>query len=220
MCGRYSQTADLEVLRERFGFTASDVEELKPRYNIAPSQAAPVLVEDGGRRLKLFRWGLIPAWTKDASVGQKLINARAETLAVKPGFRESFRVRRCLVLADGFYEWRVRAGGVKQPVRIALKTRAPFAMAGLWDEWAAPDGGPARTFAIVTTAASSALRDIHERMPAVLGPVESARWLDPKAPAESLSALLRPKAGFEFYPVSPLVNSPRNDSPACLEPAA
>ncbi|MFI5363132.1 MAG: SOS response-associated peptidase [Elusimicrobiota bacterium] len=219
MCGRYSQTASLKELRERFGFAASEVTELKPRYNIAPTQDAPVLVDDGGLALKMFRWGLIPSWSKDAAIGHKPINARAETVAEKPSFRKPLRSRRCLVLADGFYEWRVLPGGGKQPLRAALKSREPFTLAGLWDEWKSPDGKSVRTFTIVTAEAEPSFREIHTRMPVLLDPKDRAPWLDAKTPVEELLPLLHARPGLETYAVSTLVNSPRNDVPACLEPA-
>src|SRR5579859_6385875 len=151
MCGRYTQTASIKTLRERFGLKAAEQLELVPRYNIAPTQEAAVIVEDGGRALRMFRWGLIPSWAKDAAIGHKMINARAETAAEKPSFRKPFRSRRCLVVADGFYEWRAAAGG-KVPTRVVLPSREPFAMAGLWDSWKSPEGKEVRTFTILTTA--------------------------------------------------------------------
>lgn len=219
MCGRYTQTADLATLRRRFGFSSAPA-EFKPRYNLAPSQDAPVVIEDGGRRLELFRWGLIPSWAKEAAIGHKMINARAETLMEKPSFKKPFQSRRCLVLADGFYEWRRTDAKTKVPMRIALRSRQPFAMAGLWETWKDPEGRDIRSFAIITTAANEALKAIHERIPVILRPESEGGWLDPGARTERLNELLLPFSGgeLEAYEVSPLVNSPKNDSPACAEP--
>lgn len=219
MCGRYTQTASLKELRERFSISASEIEELAPRYNIAPTQDAPVVVlEEGGRALKAFRWGLIPFWAKDPAIGHKLINARAETAAEKPSFRKPFAARRCLVLADGFYEWR-RTGPAKTPLRAALPSRAPFALAGLWDLWKSPEGELVRTFTILTTSPNETMRPLHDRMPVILAKEAEGAWLDPKTPPRDLAGLLAPWSGpLEVYEVSALVNSPRNEAPACAEP--
>lgn len=219
MCGRYTQTASVKELRERFQITASDILELKPRYNIAPTQDAPVVIEDGGRALKQFRWGLIPSWAKDPAIAHKLINARAETIAEKPSFRKPFQSRRCLVVADGFYEWRRLAAGAKEPLRAVLPSREPFAMAGLWDLWKSPEGKEVRTFTIITTAPNEIMRPIHDRMPVILPRDAEGTWLDPTTPPKILTNLLMPWAGpLETYAVSPIVNSPRNESAACAEP--
>ncbi len=222
MCGRYTQTASLEKLQERFGFRPPGF-ELKPRHNIAPSQDAPVIVLDrDGRRLELFHWGLIPSWAQDPSMGRRLINARAETLMEKPSFRRSFDERRCLVAADGFYEWAPRPGGAgKTPMRITLQSRAPFAMAGLWDAWKDPAGGEIRSFAIVTTRAEGLMRRIHDRMPVILDAQAERRWLNPKSEPDELRELLIPWAGeaLDAYEVTRLVNSPGNDTAACVKAA-
>ena len=218
MCGRYTQTASVKELRERFQITASDILELKPRYNIAPTQDAPIVIEDGGRALKQFRWGLIPSWAKDPAISHKLINARAETVAEKPSFRKSFQARRCLVVADSFYEW-VRSAGAKTPLRAVLPSHEPFAMAGLWDSWKSPEGKEVRTFTIITTTPNDVMRPIHDRMPVILPRAAEGAWLDPKTPTPDLTKLLLPWAGpLEVYKVSPTVNSPRNESAACSEP--
>jgi putative SOS response-associated peptidase YedK len=216
MCGRYTQTADIATLQRRFGFADSLI-ALKPRYNIAPSQDAPVVVaEKGARALRLYRWGLVPSWAKDPAIGHKMINARAETAAVKPSFKRPLERSRCLVAADGFYEWRKEAGIVKTPMRIVLKSREPFAMAGLWDAWKSPEGKTVETFAILTTEANALMRPIHDRMPVILRKEDEALWLDPAARAQDVAALLAPIAdnALEAYEVSRLVNSPANDTPA------
>ncbi len=225
MCGRYSQTKGLDRLRERFGFR-SDLTSLPPRYNLAPGQEAPVIVSAAGKELRLLRWGLVPPWAP-ASGGEEaavsgLINARAETLALKPSFRAAFERRRCLVPADGFYEWRPASGGSrrKTPLRVVLKNGETFAMAGLWEAWRRPDGSEIHTFTIITTEANHLLRPVHDRMPVILQPGDEDLWLDPDVrEAARLEPLLVPyPAGeMEWYPVSPVVNDPRHVLPECIQ---
>jgi putative SOS response-associated peptidase YedK len=222
MCGRYSQTASLKDLQARFGFAAADVAELAPRYNIAPTQDAPVVMQEDARALRLLRWGLIPSWTRGSSIGSPLINARSETAAQNTSFRAAFRRQRCLVLADGFYEWPKAAGAGKIPTRIVLKSRAPFAMAGLWDVWKDPDSGNAwRTFAIVTAPSDGAMKAVHDRMPVILqNATDELIWLDPHAPPDVLAKIMAaPAPALETYAVSSAVNSSRNESPDCIKPA-
>ena len=221
MCGRFSQDLTLELLETRFELAGSETAELKVRYNLAPAQdAAVVLQEEGHRALRLLRWGLIPSWAKDPAIAHQLINARSETAREKPSFRDSFKKRRCLVPADGYYEWR-RAGKERKPLRIVRPDRAPLSMAGLWDTWKAPDGKNVRTFTILTTGANEATRALHDRMPALLEPDAERRWLDPAAPAEELEALLKPYPGpLTLYPVSPAMNSPKHEGPDCVVPVA
>ena len=221
MCGRYTETASLKDLKARFGFAEPGF-DLKPRYNIAPTQEAPVVIAADGRQLRLFRWGLIPSWAKDAAIGNKMINARAETVAEKPSFKRPLQRSRCLVLADGFYEWRKEAGGAgKTPMRIVLKSREPFAMAGLWDTWKAPDGKNVESFTVITTAANGVMRPIHERMPVILKKEDEDLWLDVKAGTEAVTKLLAPcpDEDIEAYEVSRLVNSPANDTKGCVDAA-
>lgn len=217
MCGRYTQTASLAELQSRFGFRPAQL-ELKPRYNIAPTQDAPVVIEEDGRRLELLRWGLIPSWAKDRSIGHRMINARAETLAEKPAFKGLFKDRRCLVLADSFYEWRHPSGShQKVPVRVVLESGEPFALAGLWDVWKDKDGRLVRSFTIITTDANAAVQPLHDRMPVILRREDEGRWLNPKADAQALTSMLQPWAGgLKLYEVSREVNSPKNDSPECI----
>jgi putative SOS response-associated peptidase YedK len=219
MCGRYTyfprEFSDL-----RLTWDVDEVFGLKPQYNIAPTQQAPVIIRaDGKRALELFRWGLIPWWAKDPAIGNSMINARAETLAEKPAFKDLLEMRRCLVLADGFYEWRKEGNG-KIPMRFILKSGEPFTFAGLWDSWKQPDGTSLRTYTIVTTESNDVLRPIHDRMPAMLSNNDALKWLAVGNDLAHALALLKPYLPqmMEGYEVSLLVNNPRNDSPACIQP--
>ncbi len=221
MCGRYTLRTPVEKLAEEFGFDASSV-EVPPNYNVAPTQeVAAVLSEGGERRLELLRWGLIPSWADDPGIGSRMINARAETAPEKPSFRRAFRERRCLIPADGFYEWK-RTDGAKQPYYIRMREGRPFAFAGLWEAWN-DDGGPEiRSCAILTTAPNALAGEIHDRIPVIHPTGSYDAWLDPEAEKEELVALLAPypEAEMEAYPVSRFVNSPSNNDPRCIEPAA
>ncbi len=225
MCGRYSLGAPLIDLVDIFDVPLPEFEH-PPRFNIAPTQDAPVVAVGGrGRRMGLLRWGLVPSWAKEPGLGSRLINARSETVAEKPAFKGAFQRRRCLVPADGYFEWRKGApdtpgSGAKTPFWIHREERLPMAFAGLWEKWEPRQGPPLHTFAILTTEATAAFQDIHPRMPVILPQGEWARWLDPGAVAEELLPMLRPYPGDDLraYPVSTLVNSPRNDLPACVEP--
>jgi putative SOS response-associated peptidase YedK len=220
MCGRYTLTAPGEVIADVFELDAAPA--LAPRYNIAPGQDAPVVRKEGnGRRLDALRWGLVPSWASDPAVGNKSINARAESLEEKPSFRDSFVARRCLVPADGFYEWRAEGTRRKTPYHVRPAAGEVIAFAGLWDVWRpARDAPPLWTYTIVTTDASEDLRDLHDRMPVVLQPSDWTPWLDPATAPADLRALLRPAATGFFVPraVSDRVSSVANDDPACLEP--
>ncbi len=216
MCGRFTLTADSEAIARRFGTPPAQGGGPLPRYNIAPTQQVITITDDGTRRLETMRWGLIPHWAKDPKIGSRLINARAETLAERPAFREALRHRRCLIPADGYYEWTTAPGGRgRQPVRILLQTGEPFAFAGLWDEWQPPEGGsPVRTCTIITTAPNELVAKLHDRMPAILTPEAEAVWLDPTmTEPERLLSLLAPYPAdrMTWYPVSKAVNSPAND---------
>ncbi len=220
MCGRYTLGTTPARLAETFAL--SDAPEFAPRYNIAPTQIAPVVVATPqGRRLELRRWGLVPFWAKDPKIGSRMINARAESLAEKPAFRSAFRRQRCLVPADGFYEWKP-AGRRKQPHHVRRADSRPFAMAGLFDTWHAGQPDAIASFTIVTTDANALLRPIHDRMPVILAPASWKDWLDADTPLARLGALLAPPdpAGFEAYPVTTLVNSPAVDDARCREPAS
>lgn len=220
MCGRYTLTRGQREVAERFSVQESLPIEFEPRYNIAPTQTVPVIVSEGERWLQNFRWGLIPFWAKDASIGARMINARAETLSEKPAFRKLFEKRRCLVPSDGFYEW-AKTGHGKIPVRIQMATKDLFCFAGLWDCWRSPDGAELRSFTIITTAANELLRPVHDRMPVILQERDFDLWLNPtEKRKESLQPLMRSFGSEEmvYYSVSTLVNSPRNDDPKCTEP--
>ncbi|MCP2501329.1 MAG: SOS response-associated peptidase [Deltaproteobacteria bacterium] len=221
MCGRFTLFEADKVLSKEFG--VSGVPPLSPRYNIAPSQpiAAVRTPHTGiGRELALLRWGLIPSWSKDPAIGNRLINARAETVREKPSFRNAFRRHRCLIPTNGFYEWQRQERG-KQPYFVRMRDERIFAFAGLWDRWESPDDGIIETCAILTTAANAVLAPIHDRMPVILPQAEYARWLDPalKDP-DSLSPLLVPFPPEEMLaiPVSPRVNAPSTDDEKCIAP--
>jgi putative SOS response-associated peptidase YedK len=221
MCGRYALT-DLKALRKA-DFLQLDLfpKELAPLYNIAPTQEAPVVLNAEPRKLQWARWGLIPSWAKDRTIGNRMINARAETVAEKPIFRRLFRRQRCLVPADGFYEWR-RAAARKVPYHMALKTGAPFAFAGLWDTWQDPSTrAPIVTFTILTTNANALIKPIHDRMPVILKPGDESVWLSQDLNEAQALALIGayPPSRMRIREVSTLVNSPRNRGPEVLQPA-
>ena len=223
MCGRYSITTPSEALRRIFGF--AEQPNLQARYNVAPTQEVPAvrLGADGERHFSLLRWGLVPFWAKDLAIGSRMINARAETLAEKPAFRKAFARRRCLILADGFYEWRKLEGGGKQPYRITLPDGAPFAFAGLWESWRNPaDGAEVETCTIATTDARGPIAEIHHRMPVILAPESYDAWLGPSEDTAALSALLSEGPGAELaaHPISTRVNKVTNDDPGIIEPVA
>jgi putative SOS response-associated peptidase YedK len=217
MCGRFTIFADPGRLAERFQ-AALPPDGLSPRYNAAPTQRLPVILNDGPPAIQLLRWGLIPFWAKDPSIGSRMINARSETLVDKPAFRAAFKKRRCLVLADGFYEWQKTPGG-KQPMRITLASGEPFAMAGLWEAWDAPDGSTLRTFTIITGEPNELVAPIHNRMPAILRPEHEAIWLDNAAEPAIWLDILRPYPSEHMaaYPVSQRVNYVGNDDAGLVE---
>ncbi|HET6518666.1 MAG TPA: SOS response-associated peptidase [Geminicoccaceae bacterium] len=221
MCGRYTLATPVDDLQRRFGF--AERPNLAPSYNIAPTQAAPVIrrwAAAGGRELAILRWGLVPAWSEGPDGRFSMINARAETVATKPAYRAAFRQRRCLVPADGFYEWQKRDGR-KQPYFIRLRSGEPMAFAGLWERWTSHTGQDAiESFTIVVTDANELVRPIHDRMPVILAPEDYDRWLDPGVPDGR--ALLRPcpPAWLEAYPVGTRVNSPGTNDARLLEPLA
>lgn len=224
MCGRFTLVASPSEIESSFPWVETP-KQMTPRYNIAPMQPIAVIPNDGRNQLEFFQWGLVPSWAKDPQIGNRLINARAESLAEKPAFRNAFRHRRCLILADGFYEWcrEPRSGSrVRTPMYIRLKSGRPFAFAGLWEVWRPADGEPLLSCAIITTTPNELIAEIHDRMPVVLRPEAYTVWLDPmiRTP-EVLNELLRPypASEMEAYPVSTLVNNPKNDLPACILPA-
>lgn len=217
MCGRFVRDASVQEIAETFHIEEPPF-DLPPGYNIAPTQEVPVVLDGKPRRLTLCRWGFIPSWSKDASVGSRMINARAETVADKASFRRSFVSRRVLIPASGFYEWK-KEGGRKIPFYIHCTSRRVFGFAGLYNLWQSPEGSGICTCTIITTNANSLLQPIHNRMPVIIRREDEDRWLDtPEEDAKTLMPLLAPYPAEEmdFYPVSSLVNSPRNDFPECI----
>lgn len=223
MCGRYTVTKSEKQIRKTFKLKLSEG-LFEARYNIAPTQAAPVVTNEIPDDIQFFTWGLIPHWAKDKAIGNKLINARAETLAEKPSFRDAFKKQRCLVLADSFYEWAdLQKGQGRVPYRICLADDEVFAFAGLWAKWQPPDGSPeVNSFTIITTAANKLLKPIHDRMPIILIPETAQTWLDTASSSETIAKLFDPfdPDMMKFYAVSTAVNSPRNDSPELIEPVS
>lgn len=225
MCGRYTQTiADPEILTEAFDLEAPPSEGIVPRYNIAPLQNIATVVKstDGGNRFAWMRWGLIPAWSKDATRASQMINARAETLVEKPSFRDAYRKRRCLVIADGFYEWKATPDGKKTPMYIRLKDGAPFGMAGLWENWKDPASGEMlTTCTIITTDPNELIKDLHHRMAVILPRDSYHFWLDSKvSDTDALQSLLLPYPAdsMEAYAVSTRVNNTKFDAPDLIVP--
>jgi len=221
MCGRFTLTIDPTHLQEAFPW-AVILDDLTPRYNVAPSQLVAVIPNTGDNTLSLYKWGLIPSWSKDPSIGDRMINARAESLAEKPSFRNAYRRRRCLILTDGFYEWKQSPGmKSKQPIYIRLIDDRPFAFAGLWEIWKSPEGPEVRSCTIITTQPNSLLESIHNRMPVILPPNAYSSWLAPedRQPAQ-LNDLLIPYPSSEMitFPVSRMVNSPQVDTPDLIKP--
>jgi putative SOS response-associated peptidase YedK len=219
MCGRFSLTSTPEQLAERFGLASAP--ECAPRYNVAPGQDVLAIrsFENGARRAEPLRWGLIPFWADPAAASAPLINARAETAAHKPAFRDAFRGRRCIVPADGFYEWADR-GGFRQPYWIAPVDADPIGIAALWDRWRTPAGSMLETCALLTTAANARIAGLHPRMPAILQPEAYGDWLDPARGVDALARLLAPlrEDALAFHPVSTRVNRVESDEPALREP--
>ena len=229
MCGRFTLTSNLDDLQGRFGFLSdlsglADIQDYdhEPRYNIAPTQPVLIVTNDGRRRGEVMRWGLVPFWAKDLKVGARMINAVGETAASKPAFRAAFKKRRCLVLANGFYEWR-KDGGRKVPTYIYARSGEPMAFAGLWETWRSPEGQVVRSCTIITTQANPLIQPLHNRMPVILSEETQALWLDPLTEdRENLEPLLIP-APIELltsHPVADTVNSVKNQGPDCILPLA
>ena len=223
MCGRFTLTVNPAELQDAFS-NYTFPSKFAPRFNIAPSQPVLAIPNNGLNKADFFIWGLIPMWAKDPTIGNRLINARGETIAEKPSFRGSFKHKRCLILADGFYEWKTTAGRkTKTPYFIHMKDRSPFAFAGLWDVWESPDGSSIKSCAIITTEPNELMGSLHNRMPVILPPRDYGNWLDasPQTP-EKLLPLIKPYPAdvMSAYPVSMLVNKPSNDSPELVVPAS
>ena len=231
MCGRFSLTTDPELLAEHFDLPV--VPDIEPRYNVAPTQEVAAVRETGGRpdgradgetevvgrRLVMMRWGLLPASGAERVAGHPLINARAETVADKPSFRGAFRHRRCLVLADGFFEWEL-VGGRKQPIYFKLRDGMPFAFAGIWERWLASDGRPVESCAILTCEPNQLVRPVHDRMPVILDRDSHTAWLSHGDPMTHLAKLLRPypETQMDAHPVNPMVNNVANETAECVAP--
>lgn len=218
MCGRFSRKATLQAIVDEF-----EIDEVngtfEPSYNVAPGQEIAVLLKDESRKLGLLKWGLIPSWSKDPKIGNRMINARAETLADKPSFKHPLRQKRCLIVADGFFEWR-KEGKQKIPMYIFLKDQKPFVFAGLWDTWTSPEGKKISTCTIITTEPNEFMKKIHNRMPVILPKEYIDTWLDRSIENEQqVLPLLKPypEKEMDAYEVSRVVNSPKNNSPECIE---
>lgn len=196
-----------------------DLNPVEPRYNIAPTQTIVGITDEGERQARAFRWGLIPFWAKDATIGSKMINARSETVAEKPSFRHALAKRRCLIPADGFYEWQKGPGG-KTPTYVRFRDGRLFAFAGLWETWTPPEGSAVATCTVLTTEPNELMAPIHNRMPVILEPADESTWLDPDTPPARRIELLKPFAPeeMEAFPVSRRVNSPAVDDASLIEP--
>jgi putative SOS response-associated peptidase YedK len=217
MCGRYTLTYDIETIAR--AFNVAPTIETQPRYNIAPTQNIVTIMRNGTDQLALLRWGLIPSWAKEESIGSRMINARAETLNEKPSFKRLLDAKRCLVIADGFYEWQQEQKGPKTPMYISMQNHEPFAFAGLWDVWKNPQGEQVRTCTIITTQPNEVVASIHNRMPAILAREVREEWLDPaQHDTGFLQSLLAPYPADQMTarPVSRLVNDPKKEGAELL----
>ncbi len=219
MCGRFTRHHKPDEIAERFDVDPIEEAEIA-RYNIAPSQVVPIVRRIDEREMIASKWGLVPFWAKDPSIGNKMINAKAETLAEKPSFKRALAKRRCLVPADGFYEWQKKDKGPSQPIYVRLRDGGLFAFAGLWEEWKSPEGQILNTFTIVTVEPNELISKFHHRMAAILEPDAEADWLNPKNSAVDAAKLLKPYPAdrMEAYKVSRAVNSPSFDDASCISP--
>jgi putative SOS response-associated peptidase YedK len=221
VCGRFVRFSNADVIGELYGLRG--VPTLEPGFNIAPSESVLAIrnnPDTGEKEAVTLKWGLVPRWAKDPAIGNKMINARAETAADKPSFRDAMKKRRCLIITDGFYEWR-RKPPPSQPFYFKLVTGGPFTLAGLWERWQDPKGVVLESCAILTTAANGLMAPVHDRMPVIVDPDDYARWLDPGADVEKITDLLKPASEplLESFPVSRAVNSPANNGPDLIAPA-
>lgn len=220
MCGRFSLKSTMKAIEDEFSIAHTNI-ILEPHYNIAPTQNIIVIVLDETKKLNTFQWGLIPAWVKDQATGNKtIINARSETILEKSSFKDGFKKRRCLILADGYYEWK-KSTNEKVPMYIYLKSQRPFAFAGIWDTWKSPKGTVINSCAIITTKPNDLMASIHNRMPVILPKKDENIWLDISFQTEKyLLNLLKPYPSEEMssHQVSKIVNSPQNDNPNCVKP--
>jgi putative SOS response-associated peptidase YedK len=220
VCGRFALFASPELLVEYFALTESEPSSLAPHYNVTPGQdiAAARIDRDGKRRLVALRWGLVPFWAKDASIGRRLVNARLDSLASKPAFREALTRRRCLIAASGFYEWGEGPHSTRQPFFVRPRRDPLLALAGLWERWRSPDGTTLESCVIVTTEANALLAPIHDRMPLMVARAEHDRWLDPATPPSALADLAARAPELDAFAVGKAVNDPRNDDEKLIEP--
>ena len=218
MCGRYTIIAKAEEIEKRFNVEVP--ESYAPRYNAAPTQILPVITNESPGGLSFFHWGLIPQWAKNKSISSKLINARLETLAAKASFKNALKLRRCLIITDGFYEWKRSSKKSKVPYRILLNTKELFAFAGLWEAFEDEDQNTVHTFTIITTTANALISKIHERMPVILEPESEQAWLSSEVSTEHHLSLLKPypEQNMNHYTISPMVNNVNNDNPQLIIP--
>jgi putative SOS response-associated peptidase YedK len=218
VCGRFTLRHRTAAIAERFAVTLLDLDPIEPRYNIAPTQRVLGIVGETDRTARFFRWGLIPFWAKDASIGSKLINARSETVAEKPSFRQALAKRRCLIPVDGFYEWKKGPGG-KTPMYIRYRDGRLFAFAGLWETWQPEGQEPVSTCTVLTTEPNDLMAPIHNRMPVILAPTDESTWLDPDTPPARRLELLKPcpPSDMEAFAVSRRVNAPTVDDASLIE---
>jgi putative SOS response-associated peptidase YedK len=218
MCGRFAQADPLEILAQQFALEEVFV-DLSPRYNVAPGQQVAVILKEEKRVMVDLKWGLVPFWAKDPSIGNRMINARAETVREKPSYKNAIKKRRCLIPASGFYEWK-KDGKAKVPYYFRLKSGKPFGLAGLWETWKDTDGQMLKTFTIITTEPNELAARVHNRMPVIIPENGYATWLDIANPPEAVQALLAPYPPdeMEAYPVSTMVNSPANDTEELVRP--
>jgi len=216
MCGRFSFSALAKVIEDRFDVKVDH--QYKPRYNSAPSQNLAVISDQDPENLSYYRWGLIPFWAKDPKIGNRMINAKAETITEKPAFKNAFKRKRCLVLSDGFFEWKKITGKDKIPYRILMKDESLFSLAGIWDSWKNDQGELIHSFSILTIGPNELLKNIHNRMPVILEKEDEKAWLGDTHP-DILQSMLKPFSAGKMtaYPISKLVNSPANDHPGILE---
>ena len=219
MCGRKTLTKDKREIIEAYDVAEENWQnsyKYEPSYNIAPTDESPILVAEGDRYIQFMRWGLIPFWSDDESIGQKMINARSETLQEKRSFKNLLKTNRCIVISDGFYEWKGQKGA-KQPYYMRKPDHGFLSMAGLWSQWKSQDNRVVNSYTIITTPPAPNIEDIHNRMPAILQQNNIESWLDADNSVEDALSLLKPYQGLEYYPVSKYVNSTKNNSPKCIQ---
>lgn len=220
MCGRFVLKDNIKTLSKNFDFDQDDDVLFEPKYNISPGQNVPIIIKEETRKCAIMRWGLVPSWSNDPLIGFQMINARSETVAQKPSFKNSLRKRRCIVPSNGFYEWKKLDNKTKTPYHIKMKNNKPFGFAGLWDTWNI-DGGNLATFTIITTSPNELIKPIHDRMPVILKKEDEDLWLNPDIQnSDEVLHLLKPFSSddMETYEISTYVNNPRNEGEKCIVP--